>query len=260
MSVSLDFGVCRLALVPVFEKPDYNSLLHNQLLFGEHYEVTGTKENWISIKLTFDGSGGWIPLSQHHSISKEYFDQIGLSDYKITTDITATLLYNKIPVSIIMGSIVPISNSELFKMEEQLAFMGESKSLGQRRDSEYLNVIINKYFNAPYLPGGKTPFGIDGAGLVQMVFKICGYKLPRLFEQQAEFGTPVENFGKATLGDIIYLKKSTNGQIVQSILQSAGRVMLVDGNVRQERIDSKGIKPEGQKKYLWEIEQIRRVI
>src|SRR5688572_9168744 len=124
----VDFGVCRLAIVPVYEKPDYHSIQHNQLLFGEHYQITGSKGNWLSIQQAYDGSGGWIHTSQHHSISVEYFEQINTSDYKITTDIASTLLYNKNPLTIVMGSIVPISNSELFKIEEQLAFNGESKS------------------------------------------------------------------------------------------------------------------------------------
>ena len=260
MSVSLDFGVCRLALVPVYEQADYRSLQYNQLLFGEHYEVTGTKENWVSIQLTFDGSGGWIPQSQHHSISKEYFEQINSSDYKITTDITATLLYNKNPLSIVMGSIVPISNSELFKMEEQLAFMGESKSLSQKRDVEFLNTILCKYLNAPFLPGGKSPYGIDGPGLVQMVFKICGHKTPRTLEAQMVAGTSVDTFDKATPGDIIFIKKIADGAVVPSILQSAGKIILVDGQARQERVDAKGIKLNNQKKYAWEIQTIRRVI
>jgi gamma-D-glutamyl-L-lysine dipeptidyl-peptidase len=260
MSVPLDFGVCRLAIVPVFEKPDYHSLLHNQLLFGEHYEVTGSKENWVSVQLAFDGSGGWIPQAQHHSISKEYFDQIGLSDYKITTDITATLLYNKNPLSIVMGSIVPISNSELFKMEEQLAFMGESKSLSQKRDWEYLNGVLHKYFNAPFLPGGRTPFGIDCAGLVQMAFRICGHALPRTAEQQMKATTSVPSLDKAHSGDIVFFRSATGGQLAPSVLQSAGKVFLIDGHAHQTSIDPKGIKYVGQKKYSWEIEGIGRVV
>ncbi len=38
-----------------------------------------------------------------------------------------TVLYKKSPLTIVMGSVVPISNSELFKIEEQFAFNGESK-------------------------------------------------------------------------------------------------------------------------------------
>lgn len=254
----LDFGVCRLAIVPVYEKADYHSILHNHLLFGEHYQITGSKGSWLSIQQAYDGSGGWIHTSQHHSISAEYFEQINSSDYKITTDIASTLLYNKNPLTIVMGSIVPISNSELFKIEEQLAFNGESKSISQKRDAEYLKTVLTKYWNAPYLPGGKSPFGIDASGLVQMAFKICGHKLSRTVEEQKREGAPVETVDKAIPGDIVILKNGDD--IIPAILQSTGKVILVDGHTRQEIIDSKGIKLEGQKKYAWEIQEIRRVI
>ena len=74
-----------------------------------------------------------------------------------------------------MGSIVPISGSELFKVEEQFAFNGESKSLGQRRDMEFIRQMARRYVGAPYLAGGKSPFGIDAPGLLHMVFRIAGY-------------------------------------------------------------------------------------
>jgi hypothetical protein len=254
-----DFGVCRFSIVPVYEQPDYHSKQYNQILFGEHYSVTGSKGNWISVQLAYDLSGGWISKSQHHTISKDYFDQINISDYKITTDIASTILYNKTPIHIVLGSIVPISNSELFKMEEQLAFNGESKSLGQKRDIEFLKAILTKYSNTPYLPGGKSPFGIDSGGLIQMSFKICGYKLPRSVEEQMNCGKVVSEFNQAMPGDLIFLRKSDR-ELISSILVSDEKVILVGGYTHQEQIDLKGIKAPGQKKHSMTIECIRRIL
>jgi hypothetical protein len=254
-----DFGVCRYSVIPVYEQADYRSKLYNQLLFGEHYTVTGSKGDWISIQLAFDLSGGWISKYQHHSISKEYFEQINSSDYKITTDIASTILYKKVPIHIVMGSVVPISNSELFKMEEQLAFNGESKSLSQKRDVEFLKSVIAKYGNAPFLPGGKSPFGIDSSGMAQMAFKICGIKIPRTSEEQSQAGKAVTDLKDALPGDLIILKKSDK-EIITSIFIAGEMVALVDNHAHQEKIDQKGIKYIGQKKYTWNIESIRRVI
>lgn len=36
------------------------------------------------------------------------------------------------------------------------------------------------YLNAPYLWGGKTPFGIDCSGFTQMVYKLNGYHLKEM--------------------------------------------------------------------------------
>src|SRR4249920_1319892 len=162
----IDFGVCRLAVVPVRNGPGDAAEQVTQLLFGDHYEVNGLspEKKWISIKIMTDHGEGWIDAGQHHSITPEYLEQINQADFKITMDIASTLLYKKSPMTIVMGSIVPISTSELFKIEEQLAYNGESKSLSQRRDFEFLKTITLKYMNAPYQWGGKSPFGIDAGG------------------------------------------------------------------------------------------------
>jgi hypothetical protein len=149
----IDFGICRLSIVPM--RPDPGAGAQNsQLLFGEHYSVISQSKDrrWLQVT-TPDETTGWIDRLQHHSISQEYFNQVSLADFKVTTDIVSTILYKKSQMTIVMGSIVPISGSELFKMEEQFAFNGEAKSLGQRRDFEFIKTIATRYLNAPQLPG-----------------------------------------------------------------------------------------------------------
>lgn len=256
--MALDFGVCRLTMVPVFEKPDYRSMQSNQLLFGESYEVTGEKGGWLSVFSAYDNEGGWIHSSQHHSISQEYFDQINTSDYKITTDVSATLLYNKNPLTIVMGSILPISSSELFKVEEQLAFNGETKSMSQKRDGEFLKSVLGKYINTPFAPGGKTPFGSDASGFIQMAFKIAGHKLPRSAEHWSKTGTKVDSLDAATLGDILILKSSE--AIVPAIYMNDHKALMMNGFVQTLQVDLKGIKIGAQKKYGFDLLEIRRAI
>ena len=136
----IDHGVCRLALMSVRKDPTDQSEQVTQLLFGDHYEVTDVSADrkWVLVRIHADLYEGWISEKQHHAITKEFFEQINHTNYKISTDLTSSLLYKKNPLTILLGSIVPISNSELFRMEEQFAFNGESKSLGQKRDFEFL--------------------------------------------------------------------------------------------------------------------------
>ena len=132
-----------MAVVPVRNDHRDTAEQLTQLLFGDHYEVLSVTSDrkWVQIKIYADQCEGWFDVKQHHAISKEYFDQINQTDYKITTEIASPVLYKKSPLTIVMGSIVPISNSELFKVEEQFAFNGESKGLGQRRDVDFLKSI-----------------------------------------------------------------------------------------------------------------------
>src|SRR5689334_19109054 len=208
----IEYGVCRQALVPVRIKGDDRAEQVTQLLFGDHYEVPTISDDkkWLKIRIHADQYEGWIDAKQHHSITQEYFEQINFANFKITTDIATGILYKKSALTILMGSIVPISNSELFKVEEQLAFNGESKSLGQKRDVEFLKVMASKYLNAPYQWGGKSPFGIDCSGFVQMVFKISGYALPRDAAQQGKAGKPVKTIGESKPGDLAFFHNKEN--------------------------------------------------
>lgn len=197
-------GICRLSLVPMRSEASDEASIVSQILFGEHYSVIEENDIWINVQLYFDDSEGWIRKDQHDAITDEYFDQINNSDYKVCTELTGTIYFKKKHVNILLGSILPISTNELFKIEEQVAFNGSSKSLSQKREFEFFKETVSKYLSAPYLPGGKSPFGIDEGGLVQQVFKICGYKIGRSLRVQVNQGREVKKMVEMVPGDVIY--------------------------------------------------------
>jgi len=258
---SLDFGVCRLSIVPVRGEAADKAELVTQLFFGEHYEVlTVSKDKkWLKIQIYFDQYEGWIDVKQHHSISKEHFDYINRADFKITTDITTSILYNKNPLTIVMGSIIPISGSELFKMEEQFAFNGESKSVGQKRDAEFLKITAQKYLNAPYQWGGKSPFGIDCSGFTQMVFKINGYKLHRDASQQVKQGKAIP-FKDAEPGDLAFFKSKEDKVTHVGMILSDDKIIHASGKVRIDHINEEGILNSDSKVYSHQLASIRRIL
>ena len=251
-----------MAVVPVRKDPREAGEQLTQLLFGDHYEVLDLSQDkkWLQIRIYSDHTVGWLDGKQHHSISKEYFEQINATDYKITTDIASAVLYKKNPLTIVMGSIVPISNSELFKIEEQFAFNGESKSLGQRRDVDYLKNIARKYLQAPCQAGGKSPFGIDPSGLVQMIFKITGYSLPRDIHQQSLAGKKMKSFDEALPGDLAFFYEKGNEVSHVGIILDGDKIIHASGHVRMDRITEEGILNPDTKIYTHLLHSIRRII
>jgi cell wall-associated NlpC family hydrolase len=243
-------------------EPSHRAEQVSQLLFGDHYEVheVSKDKRWLRIHMYYDQCEGWIDVRQHHPITKEYYDYINRADFKITTDPTSTILYNKSPLMILMGSIIPISGSELFKMEEQFAFNGDSKSLGTKREADYLKAIALKYLNAPYQWGGKSLFGIDDAGLVQMTYKICGYRLGRTVAEQIRYGKPVARMAEAQPGDLIFLTSGKAGAMHVGIFLENEKVIHASGKVRIDHLHEEGILNVETKIFTHSLKEIRRVL
>jgi hypothetical protein len=258
----IDFGVCRLSVIAVRKEPAHQAEQVTQLLFGDHYGVQERSSNkkWMHIRIDFDGYEGWIDAKQHVAISKEYFNHINQAEFKITTDITSTLLYNKSPQMVLIGSIIPISSSELFRMEEQFAFNGEAKNAGQRREFEFMRAIALKYVNSPYQWGGKSPFGIDCSGFTQMVFKICGYKLLRDSTQQVHQGKAVESLAASKQGDLAFFANEKGRVSHAGILLSENKIIHASGRVRVDALTDEGILAAETGKITHLLTSIRRVL
>jgi hypothetical protein len=259
---TVDFGVCRLSLVSVRVEGSDKTELVTQLLFGDHYEVkeVSADKKWLRICIAFDQYLGWIDSKQHHSITKDHFDYLNRAELKISIDLTTSILYNKTPLAILMGSIIPISSAELFKMEEQFAFNGEAKNVGQKREFEFLRITANRYLNAPYLWGGKSPFGIDCSGFTQMVFKICGYSLLRDARQQATQGKAVRNFSDAKPGDLAFFKNGKDAIVHVGIVYANNQLIHASGRVRLDTLQEQGIVHSESGGISHQLSHLRRIL
>jgi len=258
----LEFGVCRLSVVPVRADASHKAEQVTQLLFGDHYEIVehAADRKWLRIRIHFDQYEGWIDEKQHHAVSKEYYEYLNHSEFKITTDVSSSILYNKSRQMILMGSMIPISSSELFKMEEQFAFNGEAKNVGQKREYEFLKNAATKYLNAPYMWGGKSSFGIDCSGLVQMVYKICGYTLLRDSSQQVNQGKAVKALDQSKPGDLAFFKNKEEKINHVGIILEQDKIIHASGRVRIDHINEEGILNLETKIYTHTLAQVRRII
>jgi len=257
----LSRGICRLSIVPVRSDATDKSEMVTQLLFGDHYTISElSKDNkWGKIFVAYDDYQGWIDLKQHTEISDEYFDHLNTTEFKIATDITSTILYKKQLIQIVIGSILPISSNELFEVSEQFAFNGSSKNLGQKQGYEYLKQIIKPFMNAPYLWGGKTPFGIDCSGLTQQIFKICGYKLKRDASQQFHMGEKISGLETAKPGDLAFFENERNNISHVGIITEEQGIIHASGFVKHDMLDEKGIFNRELSAYTHKLVGIRRI-
>ncbi len=255
-------GICRLGIVPVRAMPSDRSEMVTQLLFGDYYNMRQLSEDgkWGRIAIAYDGYEGWIDMKQHTEIPEEYYEYLQNTEFKISTDLISTILYKKRLIQIIIGSLLPISTSELFDVEEHLAFNGAAKSSGEKMGFEFLKQMTVKFMNAPYLWGGKTPFGTDCSGFTQQVFKLCGYKLKRDAHQQYHQGHTVAGLSEARPGDLAFFKNDT-GQITHvGIYMEDQDIIHASGYVRRDKLDENGIFNEELSTYTHKLAGLRRIL
>ncbi|HET9428017.1 MAG TPA: NlpC/P60 family protein [Allosphingosinicella sp.] len=64
-------------------------------------------------------------------------------------------------------------------------------------------VVAERLMGVPYLPGGRSLNGLDGAALVQLSLSLCGIKAPRLADQQRQIGVEIDEAAPLRRGDLV---------------------------------------------------------
>ena len=114
--------------------------------------------------------------------------------------------------------------------------------------------------NAPYLWGGRTPFGIDCSGFVQMVYKLQGMKLLRDASQQATLGEVVSLIDEAESGDLAFFDDAEGNIIHVGMLIDRQRIIHCSGKVKINNLDHEGIYDANLQKYTHKLRLIKRII
>lgn len=259
---SNDYGYCRLSLVPVRAEARESSEMVNQLLFGDLYRVLEytPKREWLRIKAQADGYEGWIGSKLHHAVTKDFYEEAQQRPPVASMEICGKLHLPGQVLHVVLGSLLPIAEQALFYADEHVKFDGKTHTIRKIKDLTILKDFAFHYIDSPYLWGGKSPFGIDCSGFVQMVYKLGGYQLQRDASQQAKEGAAIASLAEVTLGDLAFFH-NPEGRITHvGMALPEGRIIHASGRVRIDRLDEKGIYNEQEKTYTHSLSHLRRVI
>lgn len=245
-------------MVPVRSEPSDKSEQVTQILFGETFDVIKTRDPWCQVQLHYDGYTGWIDSKQLTSVSKSFVDGAAASS-AVSIELAQSAVSSNRHIPILLGSSLPYFDGMNFKLgNEKFVFNGQAVMPGQNGKLTVLDKVVNKLMNAPYLWGGRSPFGLDCSGFTQVVFKTLGVSLPRDSWQQADSGQTVSFITEARLGDLAFFENSQGKIAHAGIILSGSRIAHAYGQVRQDRIDHYGIFNETTKAYSHKLRLIKR--
>lgn len=252
------FGICNLAIVPVRFEPSDRSEIVTQLLFGEHIEILERQNQWARIRIQFDGYEGWMDSKQYQLISETNFNQLSNEAIILNADLIDYItspdnLLLPIPLG---ASLSFLNNNEI--NTSNFEFEG-TKTSGIKPKSALIPTAY-MYLNAPYLWGGKTPFGIDCSGFTQMVYKLNGYKIHRDASQQALDGEPLSFIEESEAGDLAFFDNEEGNIIHVGIIMENNYIIHASGKVRIDRLDHLGIYNPEINKHTHKLRVIKKII
>jgi hypothetical protein len=252
------FGICDLAIIPLRCEPSDKSEIVSQLLFGEHFTIIEQLKQWFYIKIDFDGYEGWIDSKQCKVISETNYQQISNEGIILNSDLIEYITgVSNFMMPIPLGSSVSyLKNKEINTQE--LIFEGVTTT-GVKNKKELITTSF-LYLNAPYLWGGKTPFGIDCSGFTQMVYKLNGYKLLRDASQQATQGEALSFIEESEPGDLAFFDNEEGTIIHVGIIMENNYIIHASGKVRIDRLDHLGIYNAEINKHTHKLRVIKKII
>ena len=123
-------------------------------------------------------------------------------------DLTAVLTNNNHFLPITMGAVLPMFDGMNLQLgDKHYAFNGQAvQSKAIKATPELIIKFARRYLFAPYLWGGKSPFGIDCSGFTQTVFRMAGIRLRRDASQQVEQGRLVDFVDQTQAADLAFFE------------------------------------------------------
>lgn len=260
----MKYGICHLSVVPCRLEPSDSSEMVTQLLFGETIKVYEEKKaGWKRIKTAYDNYDCWIDEKQFLEINIEEFEKLNSLPITVCYEL-ASIIKNNTNNSltpVLLGSSLPNFKQNNVNFNEYLfQFDGQTIDTSIKLDKSNLAENAFMYLNAPYLWGGRSPFGIDCSGFTQIIYKLNGFKLPRDASQQAEIGETLSFIEESESGDLAFFDNEEGHIIHVGIMLENNQIIHASGKVRIDKIDHQGIFNRDTGKYSHRLRLIKRIL
>ncbi|WP_153042588.1 SH3 domain-containing protein [Rufibacter ruber] len=156
----MNFGICKLSLVPVRREPSDKSEMISQLVFGECYQVLQTQEKWLQIQNAADDYEGWIDFKQHFPVTDTYFQEWKNEKHARSMDVVQTVSGTDGVTPIGLGSVLPFFDGMTIRVgDEKMLYNGRATNPNLPYRENFLQKIALQFKKRPTCGAGNPSSG-----------------------------------------------------------------------------------------------------
>ncbi|MBO4403507.1 MAG: C40 family peptidase [Bacteroidales bacterium] len=244
------YGFCHIAWLPLRAEASHRSEMVSQLLFGESFRILDRTAEWCLVETDFDHYKGYVAAGSFSPLALETWEALQQNRLTTCTFLQITDVRRKLTFPVPPSSTLPLMEGRQMHIGEEHFETTEIPMHVSMKGS------IQPYLHAPYLWGGRTPWGIDCSGFVQALYKMQGITLPRDASQQMLHGEKVPP-SQAQFGDLAFFHNSEGKICHVGMIADARTIVHASGRVREDDWDEKGIFCRETRNYSHLLHSIR---
>ena len=245
--------ICVVPVAPIRAEGSHRAEMVSQILFGETATIIHETKDFYQIQMHQDGYEGWCQKLQLQILP----EGATIITKGYTTNWVNNAVFNGHPIQLPLGTPIVSDAQANFVLTYTEASLDPTNNVFT---PEALEIVVKQFLGTAYLWGGRSVFGIDCSGFVQMVFKLFNYKLPRDAYQQAEMGEAIGFLAEAKPGDLAFFDNEQGKITHVGILLSPNQIIHASAVVRIDPIDQAGIVSSSTGIRTHQLRTIRRVV
>ncbi len=250
-------------IVSLYREPSFSGELVTQIFFLEPLTVLDTYGKWKKVRSQIDNYEGWT--QEHFLLTKSPKPEIASRPLLPVQEISLRVYARsiKIPALSPLFSYQKTPEGYTFPMTSNAA-IPEDFFLQIFFTGKLLEFFKETFLGVPYLWGGRSSYGTDCSGLVQLFYFALGKVLPRDAYLQAREGVPV-TFDQVKPGDLAFFSakgKINHVGIISEKKEKQIKILHSSGTVKEDLLTPNGIMDISGKSYklTHQLTGLRRIL